>query len=126
MNKIILTGNLTKDPMAKTTTNEKTVVSGSIAVKKAFKDGADFFDFEVWENQADYLVRYGHKGDRVELVGSMESYEYSKKDGTTAKGWRVRISEISVISAKSDEPKATSESPKTFDAVEETNDDLPF
>ena len=107
MNNITISGFLTRDPVVSRTTTEKMVASGTVAVARTFKTNAecdtDFFDFEVWENQAEYLVRYGHKGVRVEIVGSMECQKFTKKDGTIAKNWKIRVSYISVFSKQQGE-----------------------
>lgn len=123
MNNITLCGNLTKDPIVKRTTSEKMVTSGTLAVSRSYKiDGevpTDYFDFDVWEQQAEYLSRF-HKGDRVEIVGSMENQKFVKKDGSVANNWKVRVLSISAFATKSDA--------KTNRKVDddETNDDLPF
>ena len=121
MNNITISGNLTREPTVSRTTTEKMVASGTVAVPRTFKTNAendtDFFDFDVWESQAEYLTRYGHKGDRVEIAGSMECQKYTKKDGTIAKNWKIRVTNISVFS------KQQSEQPKQSKVEDE---DLPF
>lgn len=122
MNTIIITGNLTKDPTTKKTNSDKLVVSSTLAVNRPYtKDQSDFFDFEVWGTQADYVARYGHKGDRAEIIGSMESFEYEKKDGGKVFGWKVKVSNINIYASKGEK-----KSDKPNESAEDMPDDLPF
>lgn len=93
MNKVILTGNLTRDIEARQTTNGKSVVSASIAVNREYKevDGSysvDFINFVAWGAQADYLAQYAKKGDRLEIVGRWQVRSYEKD------GQKVRVDEV--------------------------------
>jgi len=78
------TGRLTADPEKKTTAQGTSVVSFSIAVPKNFKPkegpDADFFNCTAWRNTADYIANYGHKGDIVEVSGTLEIKKW-EKDG---------------------------------------------
>lgn len=85
MNKIILSGNFTKDLEIRTTTDGKEVASGSVAVSRSFKnkDGeydSDFFNLVIW-NPTDY-VKGIKKGTKVLLDGEIrnETYENDKKE----------------------------------------------
>lgn len=126
MNNITITGNLTKDPMTSRTPSDKLVATGTIAVNRQFGKEADFFDFDVWENQAEYLSKYARKGDRVELVGSMENHKYQRKDGTTSSKWVVKVIFVNVISSKG--TASQEEVEETFDSlnIDELDDDMPF
>lgn len=74
MNKVILTGNLCRDIEIKQTQGGKAVLSNCVAVQRDFKNAngdyeSDFITITVWGAQAEYLGKYGNKGDRVEIVG---------------------------------------------------------
>ena len=88
INKIFLSGNVTKDLEIRTTESNKEVASGSIAVSRSFKnkDGnydSDFFNFVIW-NPTDY-VKGITKGTKVLLDGEIrnETYENDKKEKRT-------------------------------------------
>lgn len=88
MNKIILSGNTTKDLEIRTTENNKEVASGSIAVSRTFKNkegnyDSDFFNFVIW-NPTDYVKGIA-KGTKVLLDGEIrnETYENDKKEKKT-------------------------------------------
>lgn len=107
MNKVILTGNLCQDIEVKQTTNGKSVVTNSIAVQREFKNESggydtDFISLVVWGAQAEYLSKYAHKGDRVELIGRWQVRKYTANDGTTR---TVNECVVESIKAFSNKPK---------------------
>ena len=70
MNKIILTGNLTRDPETRATGNGATVCSFSIAVNRRFaqQNGekvTDFFRINAWRQLGDTCAKYLAKGRKV-------------------------------------------------------------
>jgi len=110
MNKVILTGNLTKDIEARQTANGKNVVSSTIAVNREYKeaDGSyatDFINFVAWGVQADYLANYAKKGDRLEIVGRWQVRSYEKD------GQKVRVDEVVAesLAVFTRQPKPTQE-----------------
>lgn len=127
MNTITLTGNLTKDPILERTTSGKAIAKGTIAVNRNFGKETDFFDFDVWEQQAEYLSKYGHKGDKVEIVGSMENTKYKNKNGDNVSKWAVRVMFITVYNPmkNNDSKVAVAESKEEID-FDDIADDIPF
>lgn len=81
MNIVILSGNICKDWITRTTISGKTVISNTIAVRDG-KEHSQFIPLKAWESTAELLLKYIAKGDKVTLQGSykIESYE---KDGKT-------------------------------------------
>ena len=84
MNKIIVSGRLTKDGETRTTESGKSVYSGSVAVNRNFrnKEGnydADFFNFVYW-NVSDKFKDYLKKGKGVLIEGSLQTRTYEDKD----------------------------------------------
>ena len=87
MNKVILIGNLTRDPEQRTTPNGVSVCNFSIAVNRRFKNQAgeqvtDFFNIIVWRQLADTCARYLAKGRKVGVIGELQTRSYDAKDGT--------------------------------------------
>lgn len=86
MNKIILSGRLTKEPKVDQTPTGKTVATFSIAVDRPFtaKDGkkeADFINIVVWNKTAELCGNYLDKGSRVLVEGRLQIRSYDGKDG---------------------------------------------
>lgn len=72
MNKIFLTGNLTKDPELKSTQSGKNYVRVAIAVKRPFskdKDAVDFLNLMAWEHNAKFLAKWFNKGSHAQSNG---------------------------------------------------------
>lgn len=87
MNRIELTGRLTKDADIRQTQSGKTVATFTLAVNRPFarKDSgqqtADFIRCQAWERTADVLRQYTHKGSQIGVSGRLQTREYDGKDG---------------------------------------------
>lgn len=87
MNKVVLIGNLAKDPELTTTNNGVSLCKFTIAVQRRFagQDGereADFLPVIVWRGQADNCYKYLKKGSKAAIVGSVQTRSYDGTDGT--------------------------------------------
>jgi single-strand DNA-binding protein len=104
MNEIPLytAANLTRDPELRTTADGQSVVSLGLAVtprrrqQGAWVDGTTtFLDATVWAGQAENVAKSLHKGDRVIVIGRVETRIYTPTQGTNA-GQEVRKLEVLV------------------------------
>ena len=87
MNKVILVGNLTKDPDYRTTPSGVSVCNFSIAVQRRFSNQqgvreADFINCVAWRQQADFVHRFFTKGRKIGVVGSLQTRTYDAQDGS--------------------------------------------
>lgn len=111
MNKVIITGRLTKDIEVKTTSNDKEYCSFTIAVDRRFKDAdgnrqADFISCTAWNKTAEFLGKYFHKGSRIGICGSIQTRSY-EKDGQKVFVTEVLVEEAEFLDSKTDsQPKA--------------------
>ena len=102
MNICGFTGRLTSDPELKTTNSGKSVCSFSLAVKRPHvKDTTDFINFTVWNQSAEYLCKYGSKGDTVEVAGTLQSRNYEDKNGNKRTAFEVIVDSLSLIGGRS-------------------------
>ena len=74
MNKVILTGRITKDPEVRYTQQGISVVSFTIAVNRQYRDQngnnqADFINCTAWRSTADFITRYIKKGYMLLVEG---------------------------------------------------------
>src|SRR5574344_1523023 len=88
MNKVILTGRITKDPEVRYTQSGLPTVSFTIAVDRGMKDAngnrqADFISCVAWRGQADFISRYIKKGYMLCLEGRIQTRNYQGNDGQT-------------------------------------------
>ena len=135
MNKVILIGNLTRDPELEETRSGISYAKLSIAVNRNYttEDGdriTDFFDFTVWRERAENCCRYLKKGSKVAVIGSIENRTWEDDDGNKRKVTEVKCSEIEFLSSKRDEdsdepPKRSNKKPR-LEEVDDDDDDLPF
>lgn len=127
MNKIILIGNLTKDPELTSTNSGISVCRFTLAVSRKYKnaDGekeTDFINCVAWRNLADTIERFVKKGSKIGVIGSMQTRSYEAQDGTKRYVTEVVADEIEFLSTKD---KAEPEKPKT-EQTTMSDDDLPF
>ena len=105
MNKVILVGNLTRDPELSETPSGIAVCRFSIAVSRdyASADGnreTDFFNITVWRGRAENCGRYLKKGNKVAIVGSLQNRSYDDKDGNKRYVTDVIASEVEFLTPK--------------------------
>src|SRR6201984_1066045 len=88
INRVVLVGNLTKDPELRHTPSGTPVCSLRLAVNTRRKDGAtgewtekpNYFDITVWGNQAESCAQYLSKGRPVAIDGRLDWREWEAKD----------------------------------------------
>lgn len=84
-NKVFLAGRLTKDPELRYTTNNTAVCNFTLAVNKRFKrDGdreADFISIVAWSKTAEFCSKYFQKGQKVIVIGRIETRTWDDNDG---------------------------------------------
>jgi len=85
-NKVLLMGNLTRDPELRYTSSGAAVASFGLAVNRKFKQGEEwkdeacFVDITVWAKQGENCAQYLKKGSLVFLEGRL-NYQAWEKDG---------------------------------------------
>ena len=125
MNKVSLIGRVTKDLEVVNTANS-CYCKFTLAVNRKKKDdGADFIGCTAWEKTAEVMGQYVHKGDRVGIVGRIQTGEYTNKDGQKVYTTDIIVEELDFLENKKQgaETNATPDN----DFVTPTNtDDLPF
>lgn len=105
MNKVILVGNLTKDPEHRTTPSGATVCNFSIAVQRRFANQqgvreADFINCVAWRQQADFVHRFFTKGRKIGVVGTLQTRTYDAQDGTKRYVTEVVCDECEFVDSK--------------------------
>ncbi|MCH5351763.1 MAG: single-stranded DNA-binding protein [Clostridiales bacterium] len=106
MNKIILIGNLTRDPEALTTSGGVNFTRFTIAVNRPFTNAsgervADYFDVICWRQLADRCAKYLNKGSKVGINGSVQRRQYEDKDGVKRTYFDVVAEEVEFLTPKS-------------------------
>lgn len=132
MNKVIMTGRLTRDPEIRYTQEQKPVARFSIAVERRFKKQgdteADFLDCAAFGKQAEFSEKWLKKGTKVEISGRVQVDSFTKKDGTKGKSWTIMVEEIGFAESKAAkaEEKPEEKPANEWMDMPEGEDELPF
>ena len=148
MNKIILIGNLTRDPELRTTPNGYTVCDFTIAVNDRRarnqqnaggaqqQDTAQVFRVTAWRQLGENCAKYLAKGRKVFVSGPLTARTYQANDGTTRVSLEVSAEDVEFLSSRNDDgaapyapaassaPAGVTAQNAGFTAVE--SDELPF
>lgn len=105
MNKVILVGNLTRDPELSETPNGVPVCRFAIAVSRDYASAngnreTDFFNITVWRGRAENCGKYLKKGNKVAVVGSLQNRSYEDKDGIKRNVTDVIANEVEFLTPK--------------------------
>lgn len=85
-NKVVLMGNLTRDPELRTTPNGQNVTSFSLAVNRSWKNAAgeqqeavDYIDCNVWGKPAEIINQYMKKGSGILVSGRLQQRSWEQE-----------------------------------------------
>ncbi|MBF0594928.1 MAG: single-stranded DNA-binding protein [Candidatus Omnitrophica bacterium] len=105
LNKVLLIGNLTKDPELRYTPNGTAVANIRIAVNRKFKDRTGelkedtcFITVTAWDKQAEICNQYLQKGRQVFVEGILQSRSWDAPDGQKRSTIDVRAERIQFLS----------------------------
>ena len=100
MNKLVLTGNLTRSPELRSTPNGIPVCTFTIAVNgRKSDDPTAYFRITVWRQLAEICNRYLTKGKKVFVSGPVSVSTYTAKDGTTRASLEVTADDVEFLSS---------------------------
>jgi single-strand DNA-binding protein len=110
-NKVILIGNLTRDPELRYTPSGSAVCDIGLAVNRRFlvagqeKEEACFIDIVVWAKQAESCGKYLQKGSPVLIEGHLKNDNWEDKDGKKKTRMRVVAERVQFLGGKRDDSK---------------------
>ncbi|MFL5840216.1 MAG: single-stranded DNA-binding protein [Thermoleophilaceae bacterium] len=146
INRVVLVGNLTKDPELRSTPGGTSLCKLRLAVNTRRKDQSgqwtdkpNYFDITVWGQQGENCATYLQKGRPVAIDGRLEWREWDATDGS-GKRQAVEIVAESVqflggrpegengqrFTPESDVPADTSDFQRAPAGPGATDDDIPF
>lgn len=140
MNKVVLIGNLTRDPELQTTNGGVSVCRFSLAVSRRFTNAegereADFINIVVWRNQAENCHKYLKKGSKCAVIGRIQTSTYDAPDGSKRYTTDVVADEVEFISTRNGDQAADggnyaapaeNKKQQTAELEEIDDDSLPF
>lgn len=133
LNQINLMGRLTAEPDYRTTQSGITVARFTLAVERNYQQNGqkqtDFLEVTAWRGTADFVQKYFHKGQLVAVTGSVQTDNYTDKDGSKRKSWSVQATQVYFAESKRDgggQKSIERDEPPAGDFVPVANDNLPF
>ena len=130
-NKVILIGNLTRDPELRYTPQGTSVCNFGLAVNRKYKQGEEmkeevtFINIVVFGKQADTCGQYLNKGSNILVEGRLQESRWETEDGQKRSKHEVVAQNVRFMSKRqsaSDQSSARGTAP----APEETTDIEPF
>jgi single-strand DNA-binding protein len=143
INRVVLVGNLTKDPELRHTPSGTAVCSLRLAVNTRRKDSAtgewtekpNYFDITVWGNQGESCAQYLAKGRPVAVDGRLEWREWDAQDGTKRQAVEIIADSVQFLGGRTDGegggqpqfvPAGAAAQTENADFAAGADDDIPF
>ena len=103
MNKVILIGNLTRDPELRKTTDGRSVCNFTVAVNRKSRSDhpeADYFRGTCWDGTADNCSKYLAKGRKACVSGPVHMESYTDRDGALRYNLKVDAREVEFLTPR--------------------------
>ncbi len=106
VNKIILVGNVGRDPEVQATSNGHKVAHFSLATSRrfpkenGFDERTEWHRLTVWDRLAEITEEYVRKGDRLYVEGRMQ-YDSYERDGVTIPTAEINVRELVMLGSAS-------------------------
>jgi single-strand DNA-binding protein len=144
LNKVMLIGNLGKDPEVKTLDNGAKIATFPLATSETYKDKegnrqtrTEWHNLVLWRGLADIAESYLHKGSQVYIEGRLSTRKWEDKEGNTRYTTEVIGDNLVLLSRANDQQQGGMgastggfSAPVSRPAIEEMGggpeDDLPF
>lgn len=130
-NSVNFIGRLTRDIELKTTANNTSVASFTLA-RNNYKGEGEFFDFTAFGKNAEFASKYFSKGNRVCVEGDLATNVWEREDGTKVKNTYIKVNNFTFVDSVNDSYKNKDEHDldekpkKKAVEMDDEDDDLPF
>lgn len=112
VNKVILVGNLGKDPELRYTPSGTAVATFSLATTERFKDRdgnrqekTEWHNIVAWRQLAEICGKYLHKGKQVYIEGKIQTRSYDDRDGNKRYTTEIVVDQMQMLGSKDDGPQ---------------------
>ena len=109
LNKVMLMGNLTRDPELRYTPNNTAVCQIGVAVNRRWRDQdgqqqeeVTFVDCEAWSKTADLINQYMRKGRPIFIEGRLKLDQWKDKEGNNRSKLKVVVENFQFVDTKAD------------------------
>ena len=129
INRVTITGNLTRDPELRTTPSGTSVCKLRVAVNSRRKDSAsgewfdkpNYFDVTVWGAQGENCANYLSKGRPVAVDGRLDWREWESQDGSKRQAIEIIADSVQFLGSRQDNPGGNGFQPSS-DVPADTSD----
>jgi len=130
VNKLMIIGNLVRDPESRSLPSGVNLCTFTVAVNGR-KDEVSFFRVTTWRGLAENCQRFLSKGKKVAVAGSVKLTTYTTKEGNQGASMEVNADEVEFLTPRSDADDSGLTYPPPKDkqsgmTIVEADDDLPF
>ena len=103
-NRVVLAGNLTRDPELRFTNDGIPVCSFGLAVNRvrSRSEEVDFFDISAWRELGETIANYKKKGDPILLEGRLQYRTWEAQDGSKRSKVDVVADNVQFLGGRSD------------------------
>ena len=136
INKVILIGNLGRDPELRYTPNGVAIANFSIATSEEWKDKdtgekqerTEWHRIVAWRRLGEICGEYLHKGSQVYIEGRLQTREWEDRDGNKRYTTEIVAQNMQMLGRPSREGKAESQEERypTEEPISIPDDDIPF
>lgn len=107
INRVVLTGRLTKNPELKFTNSGVAVATFTVAVDRQYRNQAgereaDFINCVIWRKSAENFVNFTHKGSKVGIDGRLQTRSYENQQGQRVYVTEVVVDTFSLLDPRQD------------------------
>ena len=128
INRVTITGNLTRDPEVKQTGGGMSVMKLGVAVNdrrknpqtQEWEDVPNFIDCTMFGDRAAKVAQYLAKGSKVAISGRLRQETWETQDGQKRSRVGVVVDDLEFMSRSQQQPQAQYQQPNVYD------EDIPF
>ncbi len=106
--KVIIAGNLTRDPELRTTTSGRSVCSFGVAVNRTRRDAGGnqreevtFFNCSAWGMTGETINKYAHKGDGIIVSGRLSQRDWEDRNGQRRSSIEIDVDDFNFVGGRS-------------------------
>src|SRR5439155_26391719 len=128
LNKIMLIGNLGRDPELNVRSDGTPVTKLRLAVSRKYttssgekREETEWFNIVAWRQLAERCERYLHKGSKIYIEGSLRQRKYTDREGVQRTSVEVIANDMEMLT-----PKSASSGSESYSAVGAGDSNDPF
>ncbi len=112
LNKVMLIGNLTKDPVVRYTPTSTAVCSFSLATNRSWtpseggekQEQVEYHNIVAWSKLAELCGQLLHKGDKVYVEGRLQTRDWKTNEGQDRRTTEIVIDNMMILTSRTGAP----------------------